>query len=58
MLVIEYNSNGRNIVRLRKDWNTSRISRAYIPPLKTYQFDRDVERLQTALIATRKGATS
>jgi len=50
MLIIEYTSNGRNIVKFRKDWTPSRISRAYIPPMRTYQFDTDAKRLQKALI--------
>lgn len=50
MLIIEYGSNGRNIVKLRKDWTPARLSRAYIPPRKTYQFDKDERRVQTALI--------
>lgn len=50
MLIIEYITNGRSIVKLRKDWTPARISRAYIPPLKTYQFDKDTVRIQTALI--------
>jgi len=35
MLIIEYTSNGRNIVKFRKDWTPARISRAYVPPLRT-----------------------
>jgi hypothetical protein len=50
MLIIEYKSNGRNIVKLRKDWTPARLSRAYIPPRKTYQFDKDERRIQIALI--------
>jgi len=50
MLIIEYTSNGRNIVKFRKDWTPSRISRAYMPPLRTYQFSRDTALVQTALI--------
>lgn len=53
MLVIEYTSNGRNIVKLVKDWNPSRISRAYTPPLKNYVIGRNAERLQKALLSGR-----
>jgi hypothetical protein len=52
MLIIEYTSNGRNIVKFRKDWTPARISRAYVPPLRTYQFDRDELRVQKAFIGT------
>jgi hypothetical protein len=50
MLVVEYNSNGRNIVKLIKDWHPSRISRAYTPPMKNYVIGRNAERLQSALL--------
>ena len=50
MLIIEYTSNGRNIVKFRRDWTPSRISRAYVPPMRTYQFDRDAMRVQKSLI--------
>lgn len=52
MLIIEYVNNGRNIVKFRKDWTPARLSRAYIPPRKTYQFNKDERRVQTALIGT------
>lgn len=50
MLIIEYISNGRNIVKFRKDWTPARISRAYIPPMRTHQFTKDAERIQKAFI--------
>ena len=50
MLVIEYNVNGRNIVRLRKDWHPGRIGRAYTPPLKNNVESRDAYRIQSALL--------
>lgn len=50
MLIIEYTSNGRNIVKFRRDWTPARISRAYVPPMRTYQFDRDAMRVQKAML--------
>lgn len=48
MLIVEYTTNGRNIVKLRKDWSPSRIGKAYTPPKPTA--DKDAYRLQTALL--------
>ncbi len=48
MLVIEYLSNGTRRVRLHKDWNPGRISKAYTPPLKNHVESRDAHRIQTA----------
>lgn len=50
MLVIEYLSNGQRRVRLHKDWNPARISKAYTPPMKNHVQSRDAHRIQTALI--------
>jgi hypothetical protein len=50
MLVIERTSNGRTTVRLQKDWNPNRISRAYTPPAPKPQHDRDAYVIQTALL--------
>ena len=50
MLVTEYTSDGRTIVRLRKDWTPDRIGKAYIPPVKNHVQSRDSFKLQTALI--------
>ena len=53
MLVTEYTSDGRTIVRLRKDWHPDRISKAYIPPMKNHVLSRDAYRIQTALLNWR-----
>lgn len=50
MLIIEYFSNGQRRVRFHKDWNPSRISKAYTPPLKNLMQSKDACRVQTALI--------
>ena len=50
MLVIEYLSNGQRRVRLHKDWNPGRISKAYTPPMKNHVQSKDACRIQTALI--------
>jgi hypothetical protein len=48
MLIVEYTTNGRNVVKVRKDWSPSRIGRAYTPPKPTA--DKDACRVQTAFI--------
>jgi len=50
MLRLETTSNGRTIVRLHKDWNPTRIGRAYAPRPQMYDHQRDLTRLQTALL--------
>lgn len=50
MLVIEYLSNGQRKVRLHKDWNPGRISKAYTPPKQNNVQSRDACRIQTAFI--------
>lgn len=50
MLRLETTSNGRTIVRLHKDWNPTRISRSYAPRPPMYDHQRDLTRLQTALL--------
>ena len=54
MLIIEYKNNGRNVVKLRKDWTPARIGRAYTPPKQNNVQSDDAHKLQTALIG--KGA--
>jgi len=50
MLRIETTSNGRTVVRLQKDWSPARIGRAYAPRPQMYDHQRDLTRLQTALL--------
>ena len=50
MLVTERTSDGRTIVRFRKDWNPSRISKGYVAPLKNYVVSEDACKLQHALL--------
>lgn len=54
MLVIETIANGTRTVRVRKDWNPSRISRAYVPPTRFHHIDADACKVQTLLL--RHGA--
>lgn len=56
MLIIEHTSNGQRIVKIKRDWHPSMLSKAYIPPLKNYVDSRSMERLQTALL--KKGKQS
>ena len=50
MLVIEQTDNGRNIVKIRKDWSPSRIGRAYTPPVQKPVQDKDERKIQTTYI--------
>lgn len=56
MLRLETTSNGRTIVRLHKDWNPTRIGRAYTPRPQMYDHHRDLTRLQTALLKETRHA--
>lgn len=48
MLIIEYNSNGKHIVKLRKDWHPGRIGRSYTPPRQP--MSADACKIQTLLL--------
>lgn len=54
MLRLETTSNGRTIVRLHKDWNPTRIGRAYMPRPQMYDHQRDYYKLQQALLKEAK----
>ena len=57
MLITERTSDGRTVVRLRKDWNPSRIGKSYVPPLKNYVTSHDALRIQAALLRKDKYLT-
>jgi hypothetical protein len=50
VLIIEYKNNGRNVVKLRKDWTPARIGRPYTPPKQSNVESRDAFRIQTAYL--------
>lgn len=50
MLRIETTSNGRTVVRVHKDWNPTRIGRAYTPKPPMYDHQRDYYKIQAALL--------
>lgn len=54
MLVVEYQSNGRRIVKLHKDWHPGRLGTAYIPKPRNYVDGTHMERLQKALLRKDK----
>ena len=54
MLVIEQYSNGQRMVVLKKDWNPSMLSKGYVPKRKNYVEGQHMERLQRALLLTRR----
>jgi hypothetical protein len=55
MLIIEQTTNGKNIVKVRKDWTPSRIGKAYTPPAQNNVQSKDAYRLQTAYIGKGVG---
>jgi hypothetical protein len=50
MLITERTSDGRTVVRLHKDWNPSRIGKAYTPPPQNNMESRYAEMLQVGLL--------
>jgi hypothetical protein len=52
MLIIEQQSNGKNIVKIKKDWHPNRIGRAYNPN-KNFVDSRDMEKVQGAFLVKR-----
>ena len=50
MLITEQTSNGRTIVKVRKDWHPNRIGIAYTPPLQRIVPSASAYKLQTALL--------
>lgn len=52
MLIIEQQSNGKNIIKIKKDWHPNRIGRAYNPN-KNFVNTRDMEKVQNALLVKR-----
>lgn len=52
MLILERQSNGSTVVRIKKDWNPSRIGKAYTPPHAP--LSKDAYRLQTALLEVKE----
>lgn len=52
MLIIEQQANGKNIVKIKKDWHPNRIGKAYTPN-KNFVDSREMERLQGALLRKR-----
>jgi hypothetical protein len=52
MLIIERQSNGSTVVKIKKDWNPSRIGKAYTPPHAP--LSKDAYRLQTALLEVKE----
>jgi hypothetical protein len=53
MLIIEQQSNGKSIVKIKKDWHPNRIGRAYNPN-KNYVDSPTMERVQAAMLNKQK----
>lgn len=54
MLVIETNSNGQRIVKLRKDWHPGLMGKAYIPKPKNYVDSDEMRLVQSGLLKRSK----
>ena len=52
MLIIETDTNGQRIIKIKKDWHPNRIGRAYNPN-KNYVNGPTMEKLQAALLNKR-----
>jgi hypothetical protein len=50
MLIIEQQSNGQRIVKVKKDWHPNRVGKAYTPN-NNFIDSRFMERLQSVLLA-------
>jgi hypothetical protein len=50
MLIIEQQSNGQRVVKIKKDWHPGRMSSTYTPPRKNYVDGMHMERVQRALL--------
>ena len=48
MLVIEHQSNGQRIVKIKKDWHPAMLGKAYVP--RNYVEGRHMEKLQESLL--------
>jgi hypothetical protein len=53
MLIIEQQSNGKTIVKIKHDWHPNRIGKAYAPS-RNFVDSRFMERLQTALLTKQE----
>jgi hypothetical protein len=52
MLIIETQSNGQTIVKIKKDWHPNRIGKAYAPS-KNYVDSGFMEKVQAALLSKK-----
>lgn len=53
MLIVEHCANGQRIVKLKKDWHPSMLSKAYIPRQRNIPSD-SMYKVQTALLRKDK----
>lgn len=54
MLVIEHQSNGQRIVKMRKDWHPGLISKSYTPPRRNYVDSDEMRFVQSGLLKRKK----
>jgi hypothetical protein len=54
MLVIEHQSNGQRVVKLKKDWHPSMMCKAYTPPRRNYVDSDEMRFVQSGLLKRSK----
>ena len=54
MLIVEYQSNGRHIVKVRKDWHPGMLGKHYTPRPKNYVDSDEMRLVQSGLLKRRK----
>lgn len=54
MLVIETQSNGKRVVKLRKDWHPGMMCKAYMPKPKNYVDSDEMRLVQSGLLKRSK----
>ena len=54
MLVVEYHTNGKRVVKLHKDWHPGMMSKAYLPRQRNYVNTDSMLKVQAALLRKDK----
>lgn len=57
MLIVEQQSNGQRIVKMKRDWHPNRIGKAYNPN-RNYVDTASMERVQAALLRKQPAFTN
>lgn len=54
MLIVEHQSNGKRIVKMKRDWHPSMIGKAYVPPRRNYVDSDEMRFVQSGLLKRSK----